>query len=309
MALKIIFMGTPEFSVPILDTLNRSDHEILEVYTQPPKKKNRGQKLNNTPVYDFSLKNKIKVRYPEKLESEDEIEYLKACKPDVVVVVAYGKILPKKLLDIKGIEFINVHASLLPKWRGAAPIQRSIMNLDYETGISIMKIISRLDAGPVLMKSKVKISASTNYISLSKELSLLGAKMILKALNLIENNSANFSEQDDNLASYANKILKSESQIDWTTEAKKVVAKINALYPNPGAWFEYKGLRLKIIKAIEVNVKGKPGEILDKKFTIACAKSGIQVLELQKEGKRNMKVSEFLNGHVLEIGLNVNKKL
>ena len=309
MALKIIFMGTPEFSVPILDTLNRSDHEILEVYTQPPKKKNRGQKINNTPVYDFSLKNKIKVRYPEKLESEDEIEYLKACKPDVVVVVAYGKILPKKLLDIKGIEFINVHASLLPKWRGAAPIQRSIMNLDYETGISIMKIIPRLDAGPVLMKSKVKISASTNYIALSKELSLLGAKMILKALNLIENNLANFSEQDDNLASYANKILKSESQIDWTIEAKKVVAKINALYPNPGAWFEYKGLRLKIIKAIEVNVKGKPGEILDKKFTIACAKSGIQVLELQKEGKRNMKVSEFLNGHVLEIGLNVNKKL
>ena len=308
MAQNIIFMGTPEFSVPILKSLNESKHNILEVYTQPPKKKNRGQVINLTPVHKFSNENNLKVRCPEELNTQDEFDYLKQKKPDVIVVVAYGKILPSQLLSIEKTKFINIHASLLPKWRGAAPIQRSIMNLDKETGISIMKIVPKLDAGPVMMKSKVKITPSTNFKSLSQKLSLLGAKMILDTLDLIESDVANFIDQDENEATYAKKIKKIESKIEWNTHAKKIIAKINALYPNPGTWFEYRGARLKINKAVEVKAKGKPGEILNEKFTIACLENAIQILELQKEGKKSMDISEYLKGNSLEIGLNVGKK-
>ena len=305
MALKIIFMGTPEFSVPILRSIHNSKHSVIEVYTQPPKKKNRGQLINLTPIHEFSNKNNIKVRCPDQLNTEDEINNLKKQKPDVVVVVAYGKLLPSRFLNFEHIKFINVHASLLPKWRGAAPIQRSIMNLDKETGISIMKIIPKLDAGPVMMKSKIQITKNSNFLSLSKELSLLGADMILKSLESIENNSENFIDQVEREATYAKKIDKKESKIEWNTEAKNIIAKINALYPNPGSWFQYKGSRLKIIKAVEVEKKGSPGEIIDKKFTIACSKNAIQILELQKEGKKSIDVSEYLKGNILETGFNV----
>ena len=279
-------MGTPEFSVPILKSIHNSKHKILEVYTQPPKRKNRGQIINLTPIHEFSNQNKINVRCPIELNTEEEINNLKQKKPDLVVVVAYGKILPSKFLNIKNMKFINIHASLLPKWRGAAPIQRSIMNLDKETGISIMKIIPKLDAGPIMLKSKIKITKNLNYEDLSKKLSNLGAETILKSLDLIESNSENFVDQIEKEATYAKKIDKKESKIDWSNEAKIVIAKINALYPNPGSWFEYKGSRLKIIKAIEVDEKGKPGEILNNKFTIACSENAIQILELQKEGKK-----------------------
>ena len=305
MALNIIFMGTPEFSVPILKSIHNSKHNVIEVYTQPPKKKNRGQLINLTPIHEFSNKNNIKVRCPDQLNTEEEINNLKKQKPDVVVVVAYGKLLPSRFLNFEHIKFINVHASLLPKWRGAAPIQRSIMNLDKETGISIMKIIPKLDAGPVMMKSKIKITKNSNFLSLSKELSMLGADMILKSLELIEKNSENFIDQVEREATYAKKIDKKESKIEWNTEAKNIIAKINALYPNPGSWFQYKGSRLKIIKAIEVEKKGSPGEIIDKKFTIACSKNAIQILELQKEGKKSIDVSEYLKGNILETGINV----
>ena len=172
-------MGTPEFSVPILESIHNSKHNIIEVYTQPPKRKDRGQSINLTPIHEFSNKKNISVRCPDELNTEEELNNLRIKKPDVVLVVAYGKILPLKFLNIENIKFINIHASLLPKWRGAAPIQRSIMNLDKETGISIMKIIPKLDAGPVMMKSKIKISKDSNFLSLSKELSVLGADMIL----------------------------------------------------------------------------------------------------------------------------------
>ncbi len=305
MALKIIFMGTPEFSVPILKSIYNSKHTVIEVYTQPPKKKNRGQLIYPTPVHEFSNRNNINVRCPDQLNTEEEFNNLKKQKPDVVVVAAYGKLLPSEFLNFKNIKFINVHASLLPKWRGAAPIQRSIMNLDKETGISIMKIIPKLDAGPVMMKSKIEITKNSNFLRLSKELSVLGADMILRSLDLIEKNSEKFIDQVEKDATYAKKIDKKESRIEWNTEAKNVIAKINALYPNPGSWFQYKGSRLKIIKAVEVEEEGRPGEIIDRKFTIACSKNAIQILELQKEGKKSIDVSEYLKGNILETGFNV----
>ena len=222
-----------------------------------------------------------------------------------MIVVAYGKIIPTKLLKIENLKFINVHASLLPKWRGAAPIQRSIMSLDNETGISIMKIVPKLDAGPVLVKSKIKILKDTNFENLSDELSNLGSKLILKSIDLIENKKDKYIDQDESQASYAKKVEKSEAKINWNEKAKFILAKINALNPNPGSWFEYKGSRLKIIKAIEVEQHGKPGQIMNDKFTIACSENAIQILEIKKEGKKGMPVSEYLKGNELIIGTNV----
>jgi methionyl-tRNA formyltransferase len=305
MSFKIIFMGTPLFAVPVLECLNNSTHKILEVYTQPPKKKNRGQKISFSPVHKYSNKNNLPIRNPLTLKSEEEYEHIKKINPDIVVVVAYGKILPKKILDLKNIIFINIHGSLLPKWRGAAPIQRAIMNCDKETGISIMKIVPKLDAGPIMMKEKIKISKETNYEQLSNQMSKLGAQLILKSLELIKNDEAKFIEQNDKDATYAKKIDKLESKIDWKLEAKNVVAKINAFYPNPGSWFDLKGSRIKAIKAVEINMKGNPGEVINNNFTIACSQNSVQILELQKEGKNKISAIEFLKGNKLEVGSNI----
>ena len=286
MSYKILFMGTPNFAIPVLKSIFNSQHKILEIYSQPPRKKNRGQKIKNSAVHDFAIKFKIPVRCPERFEDNNEIEHIKRLKPDLVVVVAYGKILPKKLLDLKNLMFLNVHASLLPRWRGAAPIQRAIMNMDKETGVSIMKIVPKLDAGPVLIQSKIAINEEINQEELSLKISTLGAKLIIDALELIKNNKANFKSQDETKVSYANKIEKSESKISWNDDAKRIIAKINALNPKPGCWFELAGLRIKILKAKEVEISGKPGEIIDQNLTIGCFKNAIQILELKKEEKK-----------------------
>ena len=300
MSLKILFMGTPDFAVPILESLQNSDNKILEIYTQPAKKKDRGQKIQNSPVYDCAKKHNLQVRCPIALANSEELNHLKSLKPDVVVVVAYGQILPSDFLNLKNTIFLNVHASLLPKWRGAAPIQRAIMNMDTETGISIMKIVEKLDAGPVLLKSKIKIDKESNYQDISKKMSILGAKLIIDALDLIKSGNVNFTDQNENEATYAKKIDKKESKINWKDNAGNIVAKINALNPSPGCWFDLLGSRIKIIKAKEVNIKGKPGVVLNENLTIACSKNAIQVLELQKEGKKKISVTEFLKGNKLK---------
>jgi methionyl-tRNA formyltransferase len=295
-------MGTPNFAVPILKSLFDSKHKILEVYSQPPKKKNRGQKLQRSPIHDLCDKLKISVRNPVSLEDSNELEHIKKLNPDVVIVVAYGKILPKSLLNIKNFFFLNVHASLLPRWRGAAPIQRAIMNMDDETGVSIMKIVHKLDAGPVLMKSKIKITKDLNYQELSDKMSRIGAKLILDSLKLINDNNAVFTDQNEKKVTYAQKIQKKESKINWNEDACKVIAKINAFSPSPGSWFELFGSRVKIIKAKEVSNSGKPGVVLNNDFLIACLKNSIQPLRLKKEGKKEISIKEFLNGNQIKIG-------
>ena len=303
MSFKIVFMGTPSFSVPILKAINDSNHKIIEVYSQPPNKKNRGLKVQKSSVHDYAEKLNISVRCPVKLDEESEINHLKKLKPDLVVVVAYGKILPEKLLNIENLIFLNVHASLLPRWRGAAPIQRAIMKGDKETGISIMKIVPKLDAGPVLIQSKLSIGNEINYEQMSEKMSNLGAKLIIDALELIKNNKANFTPQDESKVTYAKKIEKIESKINWSESAEEILAKIRAFYPNPGNWFELNGARIKIIKALEVEATGKVGAIIDdNKMIIACKKNALQILELKKEGKKLMKVNEFLKGNKIKIG-------
>ena len=303
MSFKIVFMGTPSFSVPVLKAINNSNHKIIEVYTQPPNKKNRGLKIQNSAVHDYAEKLNIQVRCPVKLDEESEINHLKKLKPDLVVVVAYGKILPEKLLNIKNLIFLNVHASLLPRWRGAAPIQRAIMKGDKETGISIMKIVPKLDAGPVLIQSKISISKEINCEEISKQMSDLGAKLIVDAIELIKNNKAKFIPQDETKVIYAKKIEKMESKINWNESAEEILAKIRAFYPNPGTWFDLNDTRIKITKAIVVEKTGKAGAIIDaNKMIIACKKKAVQILELKKEGKKLMPINEFLKGNKIKIG-------
>ena len=305
MSQKIVFMGTPEFAVPTLEQLFKSNHKILAVYSQPARKANRGQKIKISNIELFSKKNSLSVRTPFKLDSNEEFNFIKNLNPDIVVVVAYGKIIPKRFLNLAKHGFINVHASLLPKWRGAAPIQRSIMNLDNETGVSIMKITEDLDTGPVMYQAKISINQSTDAETLSKVLSQLGAKTLLDSINKIADGTAKFEEQDHSVATYAKKINKAEGKIQWNVSAKQVLAKINSLNPNPGAWFEYKKERFKVWKAEIANGKGKPGKTLDDKLTIACNEGSIKILEIQKEGKNRQVIDQFLLGNKIKQGENI----
>tara|TARA_B100000963_G_scaffold326191_1_gene313033 strand:- start:2366 stop:3283 length:918 start_codon:yes stop_codon:yes gene_type:complete len=296
MALKIIFMGTPEFAIPALRVLN-SKHEILCVYTQSPKKKSRGQKIIKSPIHLEAEKLKIPVRFPDKLNNEDEYKFIKESNVKIVIVVAYGQIIPNKFLNIKNLIFLNVHASLLPKWRGAAPIQRSIMEMEEETGISIMKIVPKLDAGPYMIQRSVSINEKDNHFSLSKRLSEVGAKLILDALSIFEKKEFIFKDQDEKLATYAKKISKKESEIDWNIPAKKLIAKINGLSPYPGVWFKHNGKRIKIIEAEISDNQGKKGEVITNDLVIGCQDKAIKINLLQKEGKKILKTKSFLAGY------------
>ena len=306
MSQKIVFMGTPEFSVPTLASLVNAGHKILTVYSQPANKANRGQKIIPSRVEIFAKENSLSIRTPAQLDTDEEYNFFKKLEPDIVIVIAYGKIIPKRFLNLAKHGFINVHASLLPKWRGAAPIQRSIMNLDNATGISIMKIVEELDAGPIMRQDKIKINKNIDTLTLSKVLSKLGAKSIIDSINIIEKGQARFQEQDHSQATYAKKIVKKEAKINWNDNAKNIIAKINALNPNPGCWFYLNRERIKVYKAQENSLKGNPGEIVDDKFSIACSDYAVQILELKKEGKKVMKASDFLKGNKIKIGSNLN---
>ena len=296
-------MGTPEFAVPILKSINVSKHDLLSIYTRPPKKKSRGHHVTNSPVHQCANELKIPVRCPKNLNQNTEYDYIKNLNPNVVVVVAYGELIPENILELTNITFINIHASVLPKWRGAAPIQRAIMNMDKETGISIMKIVPKLDAGPVLIQSKLSINKGANYEEISKKMSDLGAKLIIEAIELIKNNKANFTPQDESNVIYAKKIEKIESKINWSESAEEILAKVRALNPSPGTWFELNGIRIKITKAKKVDQSGKEGTIIDdNKMIIACKKNALEVLELKKEGKKLMSAYEFLKGNKFKIG-------
>lgn len=289
-------MGTPTFSVKVLETLVNSKYNIQCVYTQPPKKSLRGQKINTSAVQKTAEKFNLEIRAPKILNNKDEYEYFKSLKPYLVVVVAYGKIIPKHYLNLAEKGFLNIHASLLPKWRGAAPIQRSIMNNDKETGVSFMKIEEGLDTGPYMKQLKLIIDSQSSTKKITEELSELGAKNILECIKMIENDRAQFIEQDHGKATYAKKVKKTESKISWSEKAEKILSKINSFNPTPGAWFEYNGSRYKIWKAEVMELNGIPGTILDEKLIIACKENSIKILEIQKEGKNRLKTKDFLIG-------------
>jgi len=303
---NIVFMGTSYFAVPILKSLYQNGYPISVVYTQPPKKSNRGQKLNKSPINLFSENISLDVRTPQTLKNNNEEElFLSELQPDLIVVVSYGQIIPKNLLNIPKNGFLNVHASLLPRWRGAAPIQRSIMNLDKETGISMMKINENLDEGPICNQYSLKISEKMNSEELSEKLSLLASEKILDILDNIHDDNIKFKDQDHSKATYAKKIKKIEGKINWDENADKIIGKINGLYPFPGAFFSFNGERYKILKAEKSHTKGKAGDIISEDFEICCGEGSIKVLTIQREGKRIQQINEFLLGTQIKKGANV----
>ena len=274
MSKKIIFMGTPYFAVPILKSLYQNGYVISVVYTQPPKKSDRGQKINKSPVQVMSETLNLDFRTPHTLKNNfEEYEYLKKLKADLGIVVAYGQIIPKEFLKLCNKGFINIHGSILPKWRGAAPIQRSIMNLDKEIGISIMKIVEKLDVGPVCNIYKINLDTNENAQVVSEKLSLLAAEKILYNIDEI----------------FQDKPI--------------IIAKINGLYPSPSAFFIFNGERYKILRAEVAKGIGKVGEVISDKLEIACGENqSIKILEIQREGKRPQNINEFAFGSQIKKG-------
>ena len=294
---KIVFMGTPNFSVPIMKSLYQNGYPICAVYTQPPKKSMRGQKSNKSSIQKIAENFNLNVRNPNFLsQNEEELKYFKSLSADIVIVVAYGQLIPKEFLNSSKNGFINIHASLLPKWRGAAPIQRAIMNLDEVTGVSVMRIAEKLDAGPTMLKKEIKLSNEMNAEDVSNQLSKIGSEIISDCLDLIETSKAKFVEQDHSKATYAKKINKEEAKISWDEDAIKIIAKINGLYPNPGVWFLFQGERYKILRATLSEAEGQPGKVLDDNFTIACGVKSIKIQEIQRQGRNKQKAKEFLLG-------------
>ena len=296
-------MGTPMFAVPILKSLYQNGYNISCVYTQPPQKSKRGQKINKSPIQGISETLNLEYRTPPVLNNEEEYNFLNSLDADLAIVVAYGQIIPKKFLSLTKKGFINIHASLLPKWRGAAPIQRSIMNLDQETGISIMRIAEKLDTGPVCNNYKIQLNENLNALEISEKLSNLAAEKILDNVDDILEDKANFIEQDHSNATYANKIQKTEGQINWDENAEKIIGKINGLYPSPGAFFMFNGERYKILKAQVGRAQGNPGSVLSDNLEIACGNNqSIIIKEIQRQGKRPQNIGEFIQGSQIKKG-------
>ena len=297
-------MGTPMFAVPILKSLYQNGYDILAVYTQPPMKSHRGQRINKSPIQGISETLNLNFRSPNTLNNnKSEYEFIKNLNADLAIVVAYGQIIPKEFLDLTKKGFINIHGSILPKWRGAAPIQRSIMNLDNETGITIMKIVEKLDSGPISNIYKIKLEHKNNAQEISEQLSILAADKILDNIDDIIDGKAKFIEQDHSKATYAKKIDKSEGKISWEDEAVKILGKINGLYPVPGAFFNFKGERYKILKAEIGNGIGKAGEVISDKLEIACINNqSIKIVEIQREGKKVQRINEFILGSQIKKG-------
>ena len=301
---KIIFMGTSVFAVKILKSLYQNGYPISTVYTQAPKKSNRGMRVTKSPVHSISETLSLEVRTPVTLKNNrEEYEYLKSIDADLCLVIAYGQIIPENFLNLTKKGFINIHASILPKWRGAAPIQRSIMNLDKQIGISIMKIVEKLDAGPVCNIYKIDLDNNCNASEASEKLSAIAAEKILDNIDEILEDKANFEEQDHSKATYASKILKTEGIIDWKEDAEKILGKINGLHPAPGAFFVFKGERYKVLKAEIGSSFGEPGNVISDYLEVACGnRYSIKITEIQRQGKRPQNISEFMLGSQIKKG-------
>lgn len=297
-------MGTSLFAVPILKSLYQNGYTISVVYTKRPQKSGKVQKTYKSPIQNISENLNIECRTPDFLaDNSSEYDYLKKLNADIAIVVAYGLIIPKKFLNLTKKGFINIHGSILPNWRGAAPIQRCIMNLDKETGISIMKIVEKLDAGPVCSTYKINLNQNENAQDISDKLSHLAADKISKNVNDILLDNIKFVEQDHSKATYASKIEKSEGKINWNEMAISILGKINGLFPTPGAFFIFRGERYKVLKAEISNIRGNAGEVVSDELDVACGYGqSIKILEIQRQGKNPQKINQFMLGSKIKRG-------
>jgi methionyl-tRNA formyltransferase len=304
--MRIIFMGTPDFAVPTLRAIIKAGHEIVAVYSQPPRAAGRGMALRKSPVHEAAEEAGLTVLTPERLKSAEDQESFCAFNADAAVVVAYGLILPKRVLAGTRLGALNVHASLLPHWRGAAPINRAVMAGDVESGVSVMRITEGLDAGPVCLEARVAIGPDMTAGELHDELAPLGAELMVKALAELVQGTLDCRPQNDEAASYAPKLDPKETRINWRLLARDVHDRIRGLSPYPGAWFEVKingkKERIKVLRSALAEGEGRPGTLLDDRLTVACGEGAVRLAVVQRAGKKPMRAEEFLRGMKLVAG-------
>ena len=305
--MRIAFMGTPDFSVKCLEALIQSGNEVGLVVTQTDKAKDRGKKVQFTPVKELALRHGIKVLQPEKIKKNEEFfEELKSYAPDLIVVVAYGKIIPKEVLDLPKYGCINVHASLLPKLRGASPIQHAIVNGETVTGVTIMQMAEGLDTGDMLTKESIEIG-NMNFEELHDALADIGSKLLVKTIPMIENGTVKPEKQDDRLSNYAGMISKQDGKIDFAKEPEVIERLIRGFDPWPGAFCDYNGTVMKLWRAepLTGEFEGEKGEIIfvdNNSFTVKCGGGALKVTEIQMPGKKRVKVSDYLRGNKVDTG-------
>jgi methionyl-tRNA formyltransferase len=298
--MRIVFMGTPDFAVPTLAEIVGGGHEVAAAYTRAPAAGGRrGLDLVPSPVHRAAEKLGVPVLTPSTLRSEEAVEAFAAHEADVAVVVAYGRILPQAILDLPKLGCLNVHASLLPRWRGAAPVQRAIMAGDAESGVAVMKMEAGLDTGPVGLIERVAIGPDMTAGELHDRLMIVGGDLMGRALAALERGGLHFTPQPEQGVTYAAKIEKSETRIDWSKPAKAVHDHIRGLSPFPGAWFELDGARVKALRSTLGAGSGAPGEVLDDRLTVACGEGAVRLIEVQKAGSRALAAEEFLRGVAL----------
>lgn len=300
MPLRIVFMGTPSFAVPTLTEILGQGHEVVAVYTQPPRAAGRGMALRQSPVQEAAERFGLPVFSPTSLKSAEEQERFASFEADVAVVVAYGLLLPPAILAAPEHGCLNLHASLLPRWRGAAPIARAIMAGDSETGVMVMQMEAGLDTGPVVMSERVPIGPDQTAGELTERLSRLGADLMVRSLAALSRGALGTRPQPEEGVTYAKKIEKSETRLDWSRPAAEIHNHIRGLSPDPGAWFELdtgKGPeRIKVLRSALADGEGKPGTVLDDRLTIACGSGAVRLIEVQRAGKQPAKAEEFLRG-------------
>ena len=297
---KIIFMGTPDIAAQHLNVLFKKNLNIVGVFTQPPRKKNRGMRIEKSEVHQIAEKNNIEVFYPTSIDVT-VIEKVKSLEPDLIIVIAYGIILPSKFLNIPKYGCINIHVSLLPRWRGAAPIEHALLAGDEKTGISVISISPKLDAGDILMQESFAIDKDINSDDLTINLTNLGKKTLMETLPLLFENKLIRKKQDESKVTYANKFISEDRKINFYNSSDDVYNHIRAHGPKPGSWFIYRGERIKIIKAKKINELGKSSTILNKDFMIACKDGAILPLLIQREGKKVVSLDDFLRGFTFSI--------
>ncbi|GAM98668.1 methionyl-tRNA formyltransferase [alpha proteobacterium U9-1i] len=302
MALRIAFMGSPDFAVPTLAALIAAGHDIACVYSQPPRPAGRGKQDRPTPVHAFAAQRGLPVRTPKSLKQPEPQAEFAALHLDAAIVVAYGLILPKPILDAPRLGCFNLHGSLLPRWRGAAPIQRALMAGDRVSGVQVMRMEEGLDTGPILATAETPIEADDTTRTLHDRLAALGAPLMLETLSALERGQAHETPQAEAGVTYAHKITPAEARIDWTAPARDIDLKIRGLSPAPGAWFELNGARTKVLDSRIGQGRGEPGEALDDNLLIACGEGAVRLLTVQREGRAAMDAADFLRGNAIPTG-------
>lgn len=303
MSLRLAFMGSPAFALPTIEALIAAGHNVVCVYTQPPRPAGRGKQERPTPVHAYAAAHGIEVRTPKSLKNAEAQERFVALDLDAAIVVAYGLILPRAILEAPRLGAFNLHASLLPRWRGAAPIQRAIMAGDQITGVQVMRTEEGLDTGPILSSSVTQIQAEDNSSSLHDRLARQGARLLVETLDRLERGELAETPQEEDGVTYAHKITSAETRIDWSRPAREIDCKIRGLAPSPGAWFELGGVRMKALHSRLGSGRGEPGEALDDNLLIACGDGAVRLLRIQREGRAPLDAEAFLRGTEVAAGV------